>query len=828
MRRPLVPILCAWVAGIWIGHWLQAPGVFYTAALGGAAAGFLAMTLLSTKVWRVTFLLASVMMAAALIEAVHRPVSMLDGLASQEPQVGLAGTVLNPVSVEDGHSRFALDVDRVVIGRTALRADETVLVSIYANAVPLRAGDRVHVPARLRLFRNFANPGAYDYEGNMACQGFSCRAMVSDGRLVVPLGRGHLPCVMTFFEEQRARFRSLLTGRLDQRTAAFSQAVLLGDRSAVDQEMQDCFNVSGLAHILAVSGLHMGLLAGFAFFGMRRVLLYSRHLALRVPVRIPAAAVTALTLFVYLAMAGFQVSAQRAVLMVLIFLVAGIWGRSRDMWSTLALAALIILAVDPHALFSISFQLSFGAVVGLLWFMPFLTERLRLAAPRRGPEKAGFRRLQGYFVGLMLVSLCATLFLMPLTVHYFHRLSLVAVPANLSAVPILGCWVLPLGLLGAFVFPVWEGAAGVLVEMSAWGQTAVLWLVRFWADLPSAGVWLPTPNGFEILLFYMGVLSLYFFRRSPWAKRLAVLVAFLGLFDAVYWIKRVHFNDDLRITYLDVGQGNAALIEFPQGKKMLIDAGGFSGGTFDVGRMVVAPFLWQAKIGQVDYLVLSHPEADHMGGFPFIATSFSPTEFWYNGDRVGNALYEHLMDTLEEELVCVRLPPAGPDAVTINGVQVEALQPGKDGMAPELTGLGLNNRSVVLKLSYQGFVFLFPGDIEGPAEAVLAGRRREALRSDVLLSPHHGSATSSSDAFLDCVCPQVCIISCGPGDDFPAARTLASLSGRECVVFRTDWDGAVVCTVRKGRLSIRTYYGRRLERVPAHGADRAVPAGLRL
>ncbi|WP_028319876.1 DNA internalization-related competence protein ComEC/Rec2 [Desulfatiglans anilini] len=811
MHRPLVPVLCAWVAGILLGHRFHFAGGYFVAALGAAAAVFVLLTLLFPRGRRVMFLLPGIVAAAALVESIHHPLPILDVLAPQEPQLGLVGTVLNPVRAENGRGRFALAVERVIIGRTALSADEKVLVSVYGKGVPLRAGERVQLPARLRVFRNFANPGAYDYEGQMACQGFSCRAVVSDGRLVVPLGYGERLPVKAFFEEGRERFRGLLIERLDERRAAFSQAILLGDRSAVDQTTQDRFNVSGLAHILAVSGLHMGLLAGLTFFGLRRLLLYSPHLALCVPVGVPAASVTALTVLVYLGMAGFQVSAQRAVLMVLIFLGAGLWGRSRDRWSTLALAALLILAVDPQAIFSISFQLSFGAVAGLLWFMPVFTDRLGLNAPRKGSEGRGSRRVFGYFAGLAAVSLCATLFLLPLTVYYFHRFPLVVVPANLSAVPILGCWVLPLGLFGAFLLPFSEEAAGVLVEMSGWGQSVVLWLVRFWADLPWAGVWLPTPNGFEIALFYLGLLSLYFFRRSLWAKRLAMSVALLVLFDSVYWVKRVYLNEDMRVTFLDVGQGNAALVEFPGGKKMLVDGGGFSGGTFDVGRMVVAPFLWQAKIRQLDYLVLSHPEADHMGGLPFIAASFSPSEFWYNGDTADNDLYRRLALTLEEERIFPRLPPAGPDATMINGVRVEVLQPGKDGMEPEAEGLGFNNRSLVLKLSYQGFAFLFPGDIERPAEALLANRCGEALKSDVLLSPHHGSATSSSDVFLARVRPRICVISCGAGGDFPDARTLAGYSARGCEVFRTDCDGAVVCTVREGRLSMRTYNGRKLE-----------------
>ena len=182
------------------------------------------------------------------------------------------------------------------------------------------------------------------------------------------------------------------------------------------------------------------------------------------------------------------------------------------------------------------------------------------------------------------------------------------------------------------------------------------------------------PNFFEILLFYSLFFCLYFFPRIPWRKSSLVLMIALILGDVPYWTYRVGFHPSFEVTFLDVGQGNAALVSFPGGKKMLIDGGGFSSGDFDVGKMVVAPFLWHNKIGKIDYLVLSHPEADHMNGLRFIAEEFGPEEFWHNEDQVQTPSLG-TDEIIRDKSIKEKLPADLKEGMKINGALVEILHP---------------------------------------------------------------------------------------------------------------------------------------------------------
>jgi competence protein ComEC len=275
-----------------------------------------------------------------------------------------------------------------------------------------------------------------------------------------------------------------------------------------------------------------------------------------------------------------------------------------------------------------------------------------------------------------------------------------------------------------------------------------------------------------------------------WARRGLVVVLVLLAGDITYWVHRNFYNPHLKVTFLDVGQGSAALIQFPGKERMLIDGGGFSGGRFDAGKAVVGPFLLRAKIARIDYLVLSHPDMDHMDGLRFIASHFRPREFWHSGEKEEMPAHRELMDTLRLKNVPMFSPDQLKEGRMIGNVTIALFHP-EEG--DEQRGLKLNDRSLVVKLTYLGKAFLFPGDLEKAGEGKVALRTGPGLKSDVLLAPHHGSRTSCSRLFLDQVRPRVCVISAGPGNPFafPSIEVVKRLESMGCRIFRTDQDGAV-------------------------------------
>ena len=730
--------------------------------------------------------------------------------AQEHKKVIMEGTVLRPSRTTQDITRLAIKAERLFIDDRVKTTKEKVSVTIYGNSMDFLPGQRIRFPATLRPFENFNNPGRYDYELAMEVEDLSCSASVSDGRYIVPMGEGSLGLSLGIIENARRPVRDFLRGSLSERNQALYSALILGERQGIDYDLREPFNIAGLGHVLAVSGLHIGLIAWLSFFLFRWLMSLSYSLTLKTDIRKVAAIITCFPVVAYSCLAGFQVSTQRAMIMIITYLFSIVIGREKEIWSTLALAAIMVLAIDPDALFSISFQLSFVAVTGILWLSPGIFKILPDPFSSLGLERKNiFSRVYLYISGLIVITFSAVVFLMPFTVFYFHRISLVSIPANLLVVPILGIWILPLGLLSSVFLHIAPPVAGLLVEMGSWGLDGMMEIIQFWSNFNWASSWMVTPNIPEIILFYGLIFFVYFIKGRSWAKIGLALVLVLWFADISYWIYETHFDRDLRVTYLDVGQGNSALIQFPGRERMLIDGGGFQMSSFDTGRMVVAPFLFHSKILRIDYIVLSHPQSDHMNGLLFIASHFQPKEFWYNGDSVNTSKFIELMNIIASKKIKTLLPSDLSEERDVSDVKIELLHP-----PPEMERTGssydsrdLNNNSLVLKITYHGISFLFPGDIEMQSEEILASNADLVLDSDILLAPHHGSRNSSTTPFLRKVSPEICVISSGKGNrfGFPHKETLERLRETGCRIIRVDESGAVRITVGADRYEVKSF-----------------------
>jgi competence protein ComEC len=269
-------------------------------------------------------------------------------------------------------------------------------------------------------------------------------------------------------------------------------------------------------------------------------------------------------------------------------------------------------------------------------------------------------------------------------------------------------------------------------------------------------------------------------------------------------------HHDLRVTYLDVGQGASALVEFPGGECMLIDGGGFSDNEmFDVGEKIVAPFLWSKKIGHVDRVVLSHPESDHLNGLLYILEHFTVNELWTNGIETDTKGFRRMMELAEVNHTKVKNRKDLQDKCQIGGVDLRVFWPLKnDETTAALSAKQSNNMSIVLKMTFGRQSFLFPGDILEKAEADMINTLTDTrdLKCRVLLVPHHGSKSSSSDLFIQTVAPEYSVVSAGYKNwfKFPHPIVLERLAAQGSKVFRTDVHGAVVMTTEGDDLHIET------------------------
>jgi competence protein ComEC len=684
-----------------------------------------------------------------------------------------------------GKTRLLLEVTAVRRGVNWRPAEGRLLVTVRTVQHAWQRGDRLEAMVEPRQPRNFGNPGEFDFAGFLARRGIYATAFASSDaaweRTPAVAGVG------TAFESWRDRIAQTLEASLDPTTAAIVGALLIGDAIALPADVRDRYARAGVSHVLSISGLHVGLVAGAAYALLRWLLGRSERALLSASVPKLAMAISLLPLAFYSAIAGANVATLRAELMGLLVVAAVLLDRPRDWLAPLAAAALAISLSAPGALAEISFQLSFVAVLAIVLGGPPIVRWWSAW------EEAHLVRLRGahwrwirWVVLSQAVTACAMLGTAPLTAWHFNQVSLIAFVANPLVVPLLGLVCVGGGLVAAVAVVLAPRVAAMLFQAVGLLVRVADWVVRLCASLPGASLHVITPSLLELTLLY-GALGGLLLPR--WWRRIVLSLCLSGLsLDLALAAQQRYTRDSLQITFVSVGQGDCAVIEFPGSAVMVIDGGGLSG-DFDVGRMVVAPFLWRRRIGHVDTLVLSHPDFDHYGGLTFLAGAFDPEAFWWNGGVAHGPRYEALWRTLREAGVRGVIVRDG-FRRTIGGVEVYALHPG-EGLSA-----GDNDSSLTLRLRYGPTTVLFPGDLEAEGERALLEAHGGEVRSTLLKAPHHGSRTSSSPAFLDAVAPEIAIVSAGSNNrfGFPHQAVLERYRERNVELWRTDRDGAV--TVR--------------------------------
>ena len=407
-------------------------------------------------------------------------------------------------------------------------------------------------------------------------------------------------------------------------------------------------------------------------------------------------------------------------------------------------------------------------------------------------NRTATRRILSWFAMLSFVSIAAAIGTSPLVAYYFNRVSIISPVANLVTVPIIGFIIVPIGLLSSILIPVSQTFSGWLISVNSHLLSLIIKFTALIASVPMASIRVVTPDILEVSLFYLLIASFIYRKESHLARRL--LIAALALMVAVgfFHVLKPGFQKDLKVTFLEVGQGESTLIEFPGGKRMLIDGGGFPDSDIDVGEMIIAPFLWHERIREIDYLVLSHPNSDHYGGLPFILRNFNVGEVWESGVEEGSEGYAEFKRTVREEGLRYKVVGDGED-IAVNDVTINVLNPPR-GYMPK-GDRAANNGSLVLKVSYGDTSFLFTGDIEKEAEYALLSKGDE-LKSTILKVPHHGSLTSSTVEFLNKVRPGKAVFSVGYNNrfGFPKEAVLKRYEYLGTDIYRTDRDGAITAS----------------------------------
>ena len=582
------------------------------------------------------------------------------------------------------------------------------------------------------------------------------------------------PSPLAWLEAGRDRLAAA-AGALPPRQAALVRAIGAGDQSGVDPATLEAFARSGLVHLLSVSGLHLAVVAFGARGAIRWLLNRNDALASRLDPDRTSAALAAPVAVVYALATGAQVPVIRSALGALAVFVAALLQRELGALDALALAALCILAADPAALGDISFQLSFASVAGLA----LLTSPLRRACPipPPGPGARRWRRAAEWLLQAACASAAATAATAPLTAFHFRRLPLLAVPANLAGIP-AGSALTVLAAAAAVAATASARLAGPLLLACRPPAAALLWLADVFGAPSWSTVGLASPGALGLAATYgLGLAALRLRGRARWAC--AALAAAALLAPGPLRALAARHRGGLEVTFLSVGQGDAAVLRFPDGSAAVVDAGGDPRGLRDPGARDVLPFLRDAGIRRLAAAFLSHPHADHLLGLPAVVQEIPPDRFLGNGRHGGE----------EVARAWARLPAPGAlargDVWERAGVRVEVLGP------PAGAGAFTENESsLVLRVRFGETAFLFLGDVEAAGEAALV--ECGGVAADVVKVAHHGSRTASSEALAAAVHPRWAVLSLARHNPFgfPNAEALQRWEAAGAEVLRTD-RGAV-------------------------------------
>jgi competence protein ComEC len=698
----------------------------------------------------------------------------------------VSGTVArSPILLGD---RRKIDVDvtsgtcdgRPVHGRATLHAPNELAWSIAR-------GDTVEAVAQLAPVSLFWNADTGDPRPAQARRGILLSGGAEDIVRRQP-GSG----LFAIIDHLRERFRARILATFPASTAAMARALVLGEDDLTDGERSD-FRRSGLAHLLAVSGMHLVLVVASFVATLRAVLVRIPFVATRwVPVRL-ASLVGIPMAWIYADLAGGSGSAFRAAWMSSLALLVHVTARRLDTWRAFGLSVGAMALFDPLVGFDVSFALSAAATAGLLGLGGTFSKALTDRTPAYGAPVAR----------ALATSAAASIACAPLLACITPELPFVGLVANLIAVPLGELAALPLCLGHALLEPLPAAEHGCAVVASG-----ALELVRRIAHESAAVSWgtirIPTPTAGQLAAISMGVMGCSGAVTSH--KKTWVASAALACLVLEFEVRaRGSPTGGLRVTYLDVGQGDSAIVDLPDGSAILIDAGGFVGSPIDTGDRVLAPVFRARRRHAVALAVLSHPHPDHFGGLRRGLANVTLEAFWDTGQgelEGAGKDYAALLRSLRERGVRVSRPSDLCGIHKIGGATVEVLAP-CPGLTPDR---GANDNSFVLRITYGERSFLFVGDAEHAEEEDLAKLAPEALRADVLKVGHHGSRTSTSEAFLQAVAPSIAVISCGIRNRFghPAKVTLATFAKSSARLLRTDRDGSVTVTTDGHSLNVET------------------------
>jgi competence protein ComEC len=675
---------------------------------------------------------------------------------------------------------FKVKVSQIERGDFSIRTQGLILVNIYLDDCPYEYGDVLKIKGKLEKPTRQKNFGEFDYKLYLAREKIFTYINIWQEKDIQKIGEDDSNFLVSFSLSARDKIKEITKQTLTPPYNYLLIGMLLGEKSFIPPHLKEVFTEAGIMHILAVSGLHVGIIA-IALLALLSMLKLPKKLKLFTLI---------LILITYASITGFRPSVLRATIMFILLIGGKLINRSRNLNISLFFAAFLILLLNPLILYDAGFLLSFIVTFFIINLSPIL--------------QGVFSKIVVWIKNPLAVSTAAWIGIFPLSAYFFSKVSIISIISNIFIIPLTGIAVV-LGFITFFIGLMSISLAGIVANINYLVLNLITLIAKSFSSLPFAFIYVAQPSVMLIILYYLTVFFIIeiFYKKilSPKIKNKTTLIV-LSVTLLIIIIQLFYPTDNLKVNFINVGMGDCILIEAPNKINILIDGGGNPQSDFDVGSKIVIPYLRRKGVNEIDLLILTHPHLDHLEGLLPVLKELKVDMVLDSGLTCDSSEYKEFISLILKKGIPYHKAKAGDNFIFSNNLEIFLLNPLYDSDFYEESDF--NNASIVVKLFYKNADFLFTGDIEEAAEKKLLVWQN-ILQSDILKVGHHGSSTSTNLEFLDKVNPNIAVITVGKNHfGHPSQKIIERLEDKNIQIYRTDEDGTVIIRTNGQEYWIRT------------------------